>query len=199
MERISPDKSQQLATYQWRLYKANSIADMVNSKEEVEAEMEAEHTRYVEGLDFRGRLNHGKTLFIFLWDSPDTFTHLVLGKIPSIHAAPRSLVVLPKVNHYPAQDEGLKRSQIKISDVTGSTDVRFPYGVTASTGRALGFNVDTQAARETSWSSPVVLFNVYGPWPESYLMHIYKIKATERAEERVRQLVPRLAFGHQGV
>lgn len=198
MERIKPDKLRLLPTYQWRIYKASSIADMVNSREKVEAKMRAEHSRWVEGLDFRERLEHAKNLLILLWGFPDTFTHLVLSKIPSIEAVPRALVFLPKIQHYPVEDEGLKGGQIRLSDVTGSVNVGFPYGDTDSIGRDLGLNVDRQVAREISWSGPVVLFNVYGPWPRSFLMHIYNIKATEKAEERVRQLVPRLAFDPQG-
>ena len=44
---------------------------------------------------------------------------------------------------------------------------------------------------------PVVslrLFNVYGPWPRSFLMHVFKKSANDRVSQRIKSLVPNLSF-----
>lgn len=178
---------------------------MYGSTEQIVAEMEDEHTQWQAGLNLSHRLTYGMQLLGSLYISEDTFTDLVFykgWKLPSIKPAPRACILLPRVQHDPNQDEKKDIGLIRLSDVTPSSgyiDVEFPRGLTANFAKDMGCQLNPETLRETYWSSPILLFNVYGSHPNfnrAFLIHVYNIRANERTEARMKTkfglLIPEL-------
>lgn len=193
MERVFPDKSIILPIYNpMRLYSAASISDMINSKEEIETEIKTENAQFIAGLTLAGKIRHALNLYAALLNSHTTFTYLELrNRLPQIEVSPKAFIFLPKAQHYPILDDPAKGYTLTIEDNTASLEVEFAYGLT----RTFGFQqIDKAETKDTAWLSPVVLLNVYGPDPRTFLMDITRIKRTQKASVAK---IPKLFLQHQ--
>ena len=190
MERI--DKDNVGPTHVWRFCTASSVQNMLDGEKPLVDAIYNEHEEWYRGLGIRARIHQVVNSGLFLLDSPNTFTYLVLprkGKpYPYIESAPRALVVLPQVRCVPNRNS----SGLELSDMTGSLQVEFPYGATDNIRRALGGKLNIAALRNNSWSSRVALLNIYGP-NRYFLMHVFNDKANEIAEDEVALWAAKLA------
>lgn len=188
MERFRNYPNELLPVYLPGVYRADSIADTLRSSERVIDEIRSEHDAWFKRKSIVEKFNFYGISIAALLTSVD-FTYLIFDKaIPRIEWAPRTLIVLPDVRHFPAKDDGLKTNMVKIYDQTGSLDVEFPSGIATYYSHFGGSDIDEVTAKETAWRSKVVLYYVHEPVRRPFLVHIQEPNVP--VKERVKVKTP---------
>jgi hypothetical protein len=154
VERLHPEEPPK-EILNTRHYRASSIIDMLDSRDEMVHEITSEHQAWKNGLSRWGKLEHAynqlqnpiiRTVF------PEVFWRY-----------PTAFVLIPPVRHFPQDDppEG-KGKVITIQDMTGSCDVEIPWGENARrVVRNDSLKNHPELYAENAWSGVVAILNAY--------------------------------------
>jgi hypothetical protein len=172
MERI-PTETPEGKHLRLLLYQASSIADMHTSRRQVSEDAKDEFST-----------NH---VLVRALAAPGIFFDRVITEARGreYNFPGGALIYIPVVRHFPIQDDTEYPDRLTISDPTGNQTVRLPNQLAVKALETVGVNLNPKVAKETSWSSDVVLAATFNNWRDQiFLVHIFNryVQDTEKAE-----------------